>query len=49
MTKFEQILYTALIIAIALFVLIGSIIITPLVLVALLGYLGFLWCKTLIK
>ena len=45
----KSILIAALVIAIALFVLIGSIILIPLVLVATLGYLVFLWCKTSIK
>ena len=45
----KSILIAAFVIAVALFVLIGSIILIPLVLVATLGYLVFLWCRTLIK
>ena len=45
----KSILIAAFVIAVALFVLIGCIILIPLVLVATLGYLVFLWCRTLIK
>jgi|LWDU01.1.fsa_nt_gi Flp pilus assembly protein TadB len=45
----KSILITSVIIAIALFVLVGTIILIPIVLVAILGYLVFLWCRTSIK
>ena len=45
----KSILIASVIIAIALFVLLGTIILIPVVLVAILGYLVFLWCRTSIK
>jgi len=45
----KSILIASLIIAIALFVLLGTIILVPLVLVAGIGYLVFTWCRASIK
>ena len=45
----KSILIASLVIAIALFVLIGSIILIPIVLIASLGYLVFIWCRSSIK
>ena len=45
----KSILIASLVIAIALFVLIGSIILIPVVLIASLGYLVFIWCRSSIK
>jgi hypothetical protein len=45
----KSILIASLIIGIALFVLVGSIVLIPVVVVAILGYIVFLRCKELIK
>jgi len=45
----KSILIASLIIGIALFVLVGSIVLTPLVLIIVSGYIIFLCCKRLVK
>jgi len=45
----KSVLVASVIIALALFVLVGTIILIPLVLVAALGYIIFLWCRASIK
>jgi len=45
----KAILIVSMIMALALFVLVGTIVLIPLVLVIALGYIVFLWCRALIK